>query len=217
MNLHIITLFPEICQVYLSTSMMGRAAERGHVQYHIHNLADYSVRPTRRVDDRPYGGGAGTVIAVEPLYRAIRTIMDGTDRPMRIIIPTAEGTLFSQDFAEKFAKTTKDAILVAGHYEGFDERIFSCLPDIEKVSLGKYVLTGGELPCLIIADAVVRLLPGVLSSESLHEESYSESLGDMCEYPQYTRPREFLGESVPDVLMSGDHAAIAEWRRQNLR
>ena len=187
-------------------SIIHRAREKGHFQFRVHNLRDYCQDRHRVVDDYPYGGGAGMVMRPEPAFRALQDLRD-TDRLGEVILPSPAGEPFTQALAEKLS-TLQQLVIFCPHYEGLDERV-STLVDRE-VSLGDYVLTGGELPAMVMVDAIVRLLPGVLgSAASLDEESFSPLL----EYPHYTRPAEFAGLKVPEVLLSGHHMKINEWRR----
>ncbi len=215
MNFHIITLFPELLRPYLSTSIMGRAREGGFVEFHLYNLADYSVRNTRRSDDRPYGGLSGTILAPEPLYNVITQIETQIGRKLRKVYLTPRGKLLHQETLEGFAENSNDLIIICGHYEGIDQRIID-LFDVEEISIGEYVLSSGELSSLVFIDGVTRLIPGVISTESLAEESYSPGLDRQKEYPQYTRPEVFQGLSVPQELISGHHKRIAEWKKKQL-
>lgn len=205
MRLEIITLFPEVMEPYLKASILGRAQQEGHVSIRLVQLRDFARDRHRTVDDTPYGGGHGMVLKPEPLYAAIHSLRDGE---AHVVLLTPQGRLFRQQEARRLA-SYRHLVLVAGHYEGFDERVRSFVD--EELSIGDYVLTGGELPALVVTDAVVRLLPGVLAEGAAESDSFADGL---LEYPQYTRPRVFLGLSVPDVLLSGNHAAIARWRRQ---
>lgn len=215
MQFHIITLFPEVLKPYLSTSIMGRAREGGFVEFHLYNLADYSVRNTRRSDDRPYGGFPGTILAPEPLYNVITEIEEKEWKPLRKVYLTPRGTLLQQETLEGFAGKSEDIIVICGHYEGIDQRIID-LFDVEEISIGEYVLSSGELSSLVFIDGVTRLIPGVISTESLAEESYSKGLDRRKEYPQYTRPEIFQGLGVPEELISGHHKRIAEWKKKQL-
>jgi tRNA (guanine37-N1)-methyltransferase len=202
----IVSIFPEVFEAPLSASMVGIARERGILDVRVHDLRDWTTDRHRQVDDAPYGGGAGMVMKPEPFFRAVADLKADTDA--RVVLLTPQGRRFEQGLAEDLS-TEEHVILLCGRYEGFDERIRT-LADIE-LSIGDYVLTGGELPALVVVDAVTRLLPGVLGDDdSVVEESFSWGL---LEYPQYTRPPEWEGLSVPDVLRSGDHARIAAWRR----
>ncbi|MDD2916818.1 MAG: tRNA (guanosine(37)-N1)-methyltransferase TrmD [Candidatus Gracilibacteria bacterium] len=216
MHLHIITLFPEVLKPYLSTSIMGRAQEGGFVNFHIYNLADYSVKNTRRSDDRPYGGFPGTILAPEPLYNLITEIESKEGKQIHKVFLTPRGKMLTQDLLEGFSiREGQDLIIICGHYEGIDQRIID-LFTIEEISIGAYVLSSGELSSLVFIDGMVRLLPGVISPESLLEESYSKALGGKKEYPHYTRPEVFQGLRVPEELVSGNHKRIEEWKKKNI-
>lgn len=203
MRIDILTLFPEMFDGFLNTSIIKRARDNGNVDIRIHNFRDYSTDKHNRVDDYPYGGGAGMVLMCEPIFRAIEDIK--TDDSL-VIMMSPSGSVFKQDVAIDLSKK-KHLILLCGHYEGFDERIRTIV-DME-LSIGDYVLTGGEVPAMAITDAITRLLPGVITKESLDTESFNDGLLD---YPNYTRPEEFRGMRVPDVLLSGHHKNIAEYR-----
>lgn len=213
-TIHILSLFPESINSYLESSIMKRAQEKGLFQYFKHNLTDWTVRNTRRVDDRPYGGGAGTIIMIEPLTLALR---DLTSRywSMRYIYLSPRGTLMNQRYIEQSYAWAGDEqyCIICGHYEGIDERIFELFP-IEHISIGEYVLSSGELAALVWIDACVRLIPGVLSEESLLEESFSPALDGKTEYPQYSRPESYSWISVPPVLLSGDKKKIDLWKKE---
>lgn len=215
MIIHIISLFPESVRPYLDSSIMQRAQEKGLFQYFIHNLTDWTVRNTRRVDDRPYGGWAGTIITIEPLVRAIRDIRwEYGDMPILLMSPW--GTSFSAESAERYVRDAEKYCIICGHYEGIDARVYDFF-DIEEVSIGEYVLSSGELAALVIIDSMVRLLPWVLSIGSLEEESYNEKLWRKKEYPQFSRPEVFEWKSVPSVLLSWDQKKIQEWKINNLK
>ncbi len=206
----ILTLFPEMFQGPLTSSILGRAVDRGLVTVNLVNIRDYSLNKHRSVDDSPYGGGGGMIMAAEPVYEAIdalRSRRGGSLGPVMLMCP--QGRTFDQGMARELARA-EQIVLVCGHYEGLDERV-RALADLE-VSIGDYVLTGGELPAMVILDAVARLIPGVLGEPGGAEED-SFGLG-LLEYPQYTRPREYRGMEVPPVLLSGHHAEIRRWRRQ---
>lgn len=206
----ILTLFPEMFQGPLTSSILGRAVDRGLVTVNLVNIRDYSLNKHRSVDDSPYGGGGGMIMAAEPVYEAIdalRSRRGGELGPVMLMCP--QGRTFDQGMARELARA-EQIVLVCGHYEGLDERV-RALADLE-VSIGDYVLTGGELPAMVILDAVARLIPGVLGEPGGAEED-SFGLG-LLEYPQYTRPREYRGMEVPPVLLSGHHAEIRRWRRQ---
>ncbi len=206
----IITLFREAIEPYLQTSMMWKAVEKGLAEFEFVDLREFGLGPHKSVDDTPYGGGDGMLLRCEPVFEAIESVK-AKDPEAKVIIPTPVGEIWNQKMARKFATDTH-YIILCPHYEGYDERILSIVD--YKISLGKYVLTGGELPALIIIDSVVRLIPGVLGGEKSAEiESFSE--GDNLEYPQYTRPEDFRGMKVPDVLLSGNHGEIAKWREEH--
>lgn len=206
MKIDILTLFPEMFTGFLETSIIKRAKSAGKVEINVHNFRDYSTDKHGRVDDYPYGGGAGMVLMCEPIFRAIEELR----RDYSLVIMLGPGgETFKQEMAVKLAKDCRHIILLCGHYEGFDERI-KTIVDME-VSIGDYVLTGGEVPAMVIADAVTRLLPGVISDKSLEYESFNDGLLD---YPNYTRPEEFRGMRVPDVLLSGHHKNIDNYRNE---
>ncbi|MBR2543579.1 tRNA (guanosine(37)-N1)-methyltransferase TrmD [Candidatus Saccharibacteria bacterium] len=203
----IITLFKEAVEPYLKSSMMEKAVQKGLAEFSFVNLRDFGLGPHKSVDDTPYGGGDGMVFRCEPVFAAVESIK-AKDPDAKVILPTPVGEIWNQEMAREFTKNSH-YIIICPHYEGYDERILQLVD--YKVSLGKYVLTGGELPALIIVDSVVRLIPGVLGGETSAEiESFSE--GDNLEYPQYTRPEDFRGMKVPEVLLSGNHGEIAKWR-----
>jgi tRNA (guanine37-N1)-methyltransferase len=208
MRIDIITIFPEIFTP-LEKSIVKRAREAGRVEIVVHNLRDFTSDFHRTVDDAPYGGGAGMVMKIEPLYDALEKIRGEAPEDAHVLLTSPQGKVFSQSMAVRLSEM-KRLIVICGHYEGVDERVARHLCD-EEVSIGDYVLTGGELPAMVMVDSVVRLLPGVIDEESLKSESFS---GDMLDFPQYTRPREFRGWAVPDVLLSGNHKEIERWRRE---
>ena len=203
MKIDILTLFPEMFDGFLNTSIIKRAIDSGYISIKVHNFRDYSLDKHKRVDDYPYGGGAGMVLMCEPIFRAIEDIR--TDDSI-VIMMSPSGRVFKQEEAISLSKK-KHLILLCGHYEGFDERIKSIV-DME-LSIGDYVLTGGEVPAMVVTDAVTRLIPGVISSESLDSESFNDGLLD---YPNYTKPAVFRGMKVPEVLLSGHHKNIEEYR-----
>jgi tRNA (guanine37-N1)-methyltransferase len=206
MNIHYLTLFPEMYEGVLSSSILGRAKEKGIVNYNLINFRDYSEDKHNKVDDYPFGGGAGMVLKPEPIFNA----MDAMNAPNpRVILLCPQGRPFNQKMAEDLS-SEEDVVFICGHYEGYDERIRTLVTD--EVSIGDYVLTGGELASMTMTDAVVRLIPGVLSNEMSHQED-SFSTGRL-EHPHYTRPREYRGMKVPDVLVSGNHKLIEEWREK---
>jgi len=213
MKFDILTIFPDIVYQYSSESILKRAQKAGLIKIKAHNFRDYTKDKHNRVDDHPYGGGAGMVIQVQPVYDCLKKIKTKKGgRKNKIIIMDPAGKKFDQRMAEKFSKLDQ-LVIVCGRYEGFDERIYK-LAD-EKISVGDYVLSGGELPALMVVEAVSRLIPGVLGNdESLLEETFVKKAAGRREYPQYTRPENFMGLKVPKVLLSGNHEKIAEWRRR---
>jgi len=204
----IVTLFPEMFTGPFNESIIKRAIDNGVVEIVLHNLREYGLGKHRVVDDYPHGGGAGMVLMAEPLFAAVEAAQEGTEVP--VILLTPQGRLFNQKAAEELAALSR-FILVCGRYEGVDERVREHLVT-DEISIGDYVLTGGELAAMVVVDAVVRQLPGVLGSEeSARDDSHANGL---LEYPQYTRPQNFRGWEVPSVLLSGNHAEIARWRRE---
>lgn len=225
LEVDMLTLFPEMIDAYCSQSILGRAQKSGLLKVTSHNLRQWAIDKHGHVDDRPFGGGAGMVMRVEPFYAALKAlrVLRVLKRPKessrtqstlrtRVILTSAKGKLFTQKDAQRLAKYDR-LVFLCGRYEGVDERVATKLAD-EELSIGPYVMTGGELAAMVMTDAVIRLRPGVLGAEaSLHEESWSD--GVTKEYPQYTRPEVFGKWKVPAVLLSGDHKKIAEWRRKN--
>jgi tRNA (guanine37-N1)-methyltransferase len=210
----VITLFPEMVTPVLESSMLKRAKEKGLLDVRVHNLRDYTMDKHRVADDIPYGGGAGMVMKAEPILRAVedlRRLYERDGESVRILLPSPHGRPFTQAYAHELAADRRRHVIVCGHYEGIDERVRLALKP-EEVSVGDYVLTGGELPALILIDAASRLVPGVLGDPaSIVEESFAEPL---LEYPHYTRPAEVRGLTVPEVLLSGHHEASRRWRRK---
>ena len=207
MKIDVLTLFPAMFAGPLDESSIKRAREAGRLDLRIHNLRDYAHDRHKTVDDRPFGGGPGMLLKPEPIFEAVESL---AREETRVILLSPSGRTFNQAIAAELA-ACEDLLFVTGHYEGFDERIREQLAD-DELSIGDYVLTNGALPVMVIIDAVTRLLPGVLGDdESAHEESFSHGL---LEYPQYTRPAEFRGMKVPEVLLSGNHAQIAKWRAE---
>ncbi len=213
MRIDIMTLFPACVDGMLSESIIGRAREAELVEIHCHNIRDYSEDKHRRVDDTPYGGGMGMLMSPVPIYNCYKAICDSLpncDVKRKVVYMSPAGKLFDHEKALELSQLD-ELILLCGHYEGVDERIIEEIVD-EEISIGNYVLTGGELPACVVVDSVCRLLPGVLASAECYEK---ESIASgMLEYPQYTRPYEFHGKMVPDVLISGHHANIEKWRRE---
>lgn len=205
----VLTLFPEMIQQTLSHSIMGRAQKEGHISVEAINIRDYTLNKQKHVDDYPYGGGAGMVMQAQPIYDAYQSIAEKA-QGARVVYMTPQGRPFTQRIAEKLSQE-ENLVFLCGHYEGIDERIIEEIVT-DEISLGDFVLTGGELAAITIIDAVSRLVPGVLGKEdSFANESFSDGL---LEYPQYTRPPVFHGKEVPEILLSGHHANIAKWRRE---
>lgn len=210
MRCEILTLFPELILHAASQSMMKRAQDKGLLFLNVHNLRDFTDDPHRSADDTPYGGGGGMVMKAEPIFRAVETLQNHIGE-IRIIMPSPQGMRFSQRLAQEFRHEPRPLVFICGHYEGIDERVRTGLP-VEEVSIGDYVLTGGELPTLVMIDAAMRLIPGVLGDpHSATNDSFEESLLD---YPHYTRPYELRGLTVPDILTSGNHEGVRRWRRK---
>lgn len=209
MNFYVLTLFPEMIESGAKTSIIGRAINNGIINLEAVNIRDYSTDKHRHVDDYPYGGGAGMVMQAEPICLACEDIKRKTKKAPRVIYMTPQGRTFNQEMAKELAKE-EELVFLCGHYEGVDERAID-MQVTDCISIGDYVLTGGELPALVIMDAVSRMVPGVLTNEdSGMNESFEDNL---LEYPQYTRPEEYNGSRVPDILLSGHHANIERWRR----
>ena len=205
MKIDILTLFPEMFAP-LKESIIKRAVEDGKIEINITNIRDFANPPHFRCDDMPFGGGAGMVMMCEPLFKAIESVKQENSK---IFYMSPRGKVFNQSLAREMSKL-EHIVLLCGHYEGIDQRVIDYF-DIEELSIGDYVLTGGELPAMVVADSIIRLIPGVIREESTMEESFSENL---LEYNQYTRPAEFRGMSVPEVLLSGHHKNIEDWRKQ---
>lgn len=210
----IITLFQEALEPYLNVSMMWKAQDKGIAEFDFVNLRDFGLGPHKSVDDTPYGGGDGMLLRCEPVFNAIESVK-AKDPTAKVILPTPAGKTWNQEIAREFAEAANNAeqpahyIILCPHYEGYDERILSIVD--YKISLGHFVLTGGELPALIMIDSIVRLIPGVLGGETSAEiESFSD--GNNIEYPQYTKPYDFRGMTVPDILLSGNHGEVDKWR-----
>ncbi len=210
MNYHILTLFPQMVLDGLHTSIIGRAEEKGLLHIEAVDIRDYAENKHNRVDDYPYGGGAGMVMQPGPVYGAWKALADRIGKKPRLIYLTPQGRVFDQAMAEEFARE-EDLVFLCGHYEGIDERVLEMIVT-DYVSIGDYVLTGGELPAMVMIDCISRLIPGVLNNDvSAEFETFHDSL---LEYPQYTRPEEFMGRKVPPVLLSGHHENVAKWRRE---
>lgn len=212
MKIHFVTLFPEVFSGYFSQSIVGRAIREGRFEPVFHNLADYSIRPTRRVDRRPYGGFPGMVIEPEPLARVLEKIDADAGKILPKFLLTPRGERLEQREVERIAAGPDELVFVCGHYEGIDERVIE-LFSLRGISIGDYVLSSGEIAAMVLADAVVRLLPGAIAEESLAEESFSESLGRGKEYPQYTRPEIWRDMPVPPELLSGNPKTVESWKK----
>lgn len=222
MKFNIITIFPDIFESYFNESIIKRARKKKLIQINIHNLRDYTKDKHKSVDDRPYGGGAGMVFMVEPILKTIAALRKkfSGNKKTRVVLLSAKGKKFDQKMAKKFSKLD-NLILISGRYEGVDERVAKYIAD-EEISIGDYILTGGELPAMVIIDTVARLIPGVISANSLKEESFSTKnrlkSKNFYEYPHYTRPESIVingkKRKVPKVLLSGDHKKIKEWREK---
>ena len=217
MNYHIMTLFPDMIDMAAHTSIMGRAIANGSISLHIYNIRDYTLNKNKRVDDYTYGGGAGMLMQAQPIYDCYRAVCENiykanpevSDKKIRTVYLTPQAKVFNQGMAMEMSGE-EDIIFLCGHYEGVDERVLEEIVT-DYISIGDYVLTGGELPALILMDAISRMVPGVLGNdESAKTESFDDGL---LEYPQYSRPEEWMGKRVPDVLLSGHHANIEKWRR----
>ncbi|MCC8139178.1 MAG: tRNA (guanosine(37)-N1)-methyltransferase TrmD [Lachnospiraceae bacterium] len=210
MKFYVLTLFPDMIRDGFQTSITGRAMEKGLLSLETVNIRDFSVNNRGRVDDYPYGGGAGMVMQAEPVYRAWQSVVFGMEKRPRTLYMSPQGRVFNQQMAQEFSQE-EELILLCGHYEGMDERLIEEIVD-EEVSIGDYVLTGGELPALVVMDAVSRLVDGVLhNEESAEYDSFHDGL---LEYPQYSRPEEWHGKVVPPILLSGHHANVDRWRRE---
>ncbi|HMP78485.1 MAG TPA: tRNA (guanosine(37)-N1)-methyltransferase TrmD [Pirellulaceae bacterium] len=212
MQIDILTLFPEIFSSYLEQSLLGKALTKRLVTIARHDLRNWATNRHQRVDDRPYGGGPGMILMVEPVVAAVEAIQTGGGQPGELVLLTPQGARLSQPIVEELARQPR-LVLLCGRYEGFDERIIDIL-NPRQISVGDYVLNGGEVAAMVVIDAVIRLVPGVLGHElSSHDDSFSSGNRGI-EYPQYTRPREFRGHAVPEVLMNGNHQEVESWRRE---
>ncbi len=205
MKITILTLFPEMVEPFFASSIMKRAVEKGIINYEIHNWRDWAQGVHKKTDDEPFGGGAGMVLMADPLYKAIECL---SLKGKRVIFPTPSGKLFCQNYSLDLSKE-EELVFICGHYEGMDQRVIDEYVT-DEISIGDYVLSSGETASLVIIDSLYRLIDGVITDESLEEESFSNGL---LEYPQYTRPRVYCNKSVPDVLLSGNQSHITEWRR----
>lgn len=210
MRFDILTIFPDFFESPLKQSILGKAIEKGLIDVGIHNIRDFALDKHNTTDDSPYGGGDGMVMKAEPIVRAVEAVKGSRKSEVKVILATPQGRQLNQHIAAELAQSS-NLIIICGRYEGVDERVKELVVDME-VSIGDYVLSGGEIPALVIVDAVTRLIPGVLGSDmSAGDDSFSEGL---LEYPQYTRPESFRGLTVPDILLSGNHQKIKNWRRR---
>ena len=212
MQFHILTLFPEMVENGLQTSILGRAIQKGLIGIHAVNIRDYTQDKHNKVDDYPYGGGAGMLMQAQPVYDAWKAVAKPAEgkKTVRVLFMSPQGKTFSQEMAKELAQE-EELIFLCGHYEGIDERVLEEIVT-DYVSIGDYVLTGGELPAMVMVDAISRMVPGVLTNdESGSTESFE---GNLLEYPQYSRPEEWMGKKVPSILLSGDHKKVDEWRRE---
>ena len=212
MRFDILTLFPDMFPGYLSRSLLNKAIEKGIVEVHLHDLRSWTDDPHRKVDDRPFGGGPGMILMVDPVVRAVEAIQQMADQPAQVILTTPQGKRLNQRYVEDLAANQR-FLLLCGRYEGFDQRVIDILKPLE-VSVGDYILNGGEVAAMVMVDTLVRMVPGVLGhQESSIQDSFSRG-NRMLEYPQFTRPREYRGLSVPEVLLSGNHPEIEKWRSE---
>lgn len=210
MKIDIMTLFPDMCNAFLSESIIGRAIESGKVEINCHNIRDYTLDKHNRVDDAPYGGGMGMILQTQPIYDCFKAITAECEQKPHVIYMSPQGKNFNQSKACELSKL-EHIVILCGHYEGVDQRVVDEIVD-EEISIGDFVITGGEMAALVVADAVSRLLPNVLSDDVCFEEE--SHFSGLLEYPQYTRPQEWRGRTVPEILMSGHHANITNWRRE---
>lgn len=210
MRIDILTLFPEMCERVFSESIIGRSVAKGLIEINAHNIRDYASNKHHNVDDTPYGGGMGMLMMAQPIYDCYQAVCEQANAKPYLIYMSPQGKVLTQEKVKELAKMDNIALL-CGHYEGVDERVVEAIVD-EEISIGDYVLTGGELPALVLTDSVARMLPGVLANdEAMEKESHYNGL---LEYPQYTKPAEWNGMKVPDVLLSGHHANIEKWRAE---
>jgi len=212
MRFDVLTLFPEMFPGYLGQSLLKLAIDRGLVDVRLHNIRDWAEGKHNTVDDRPFGGGPGMVLMVEPVMKCIEAVRGETDSPGHLVMLTPTGRRLNQQLVEELA-THERIVLLCGRYEGFDERI-RLLAKPDEISIGDFVLNGGEVAAMVVIDAVIRLVPGVLGDEESNKQDSFSGEGRLLEFPQYTRPREFRGHAVPEVLLSGNHPEIAKWRKQ---
>ena len=211
MRFDVLTLFPEIFPGYLSQSILNKSLERGLIEIHVHNMRDWAPGRHHKIDDTPYGGGPGMILMVEPVINCVRDVQQMAPEPGTVIVLTPQGQTLKQPMVEELAANPR-MILLCGRYEGFDQRVIDILQPLE-ISIGDYILNGGEVASMVLIDSLVRMVPGVLGDEkSSWDDSFSRG-NRLLEYPQYTRPREFEGHKVPEVLLGGNHGEIERWRR----
>lgn len=213
MRFDVLTLFPEMFSGYMSQSILNKAIERDQVSVHVHNMRDWAKDRHQKMDDRPFGGGPGMILMVEPVVDCVRDVQAMCDLPGQVVLTTPQGMRLNQPLCEDLVVKQKRYIVLCGRYEGFDQRVIDILQPME-ISIGDYVLNGGEVASMVLIDSLVRLVPGVLGDElSSFDDSFSRG-NRILEYPQYTRPRIYDGHEVPEVLLSGDHGAIEAWRNK---
>lgn len=211
MRFDVLTLFPDIFSGYMSQSILNKSIERGLVEIHVHNMRDWSTDRHQKIDDRPFGGGPGMILMVEPVVKCVRDVQAMSEEPGTIVLTTPQGKRLSQPLIEELAVSSKRYIVLCGRYEGFDQRVIDILQPLE-ISIGDYVLNGGEVASMVMVDSLIRMVPGVLGDEqSSWDDSFSRG-NRILEHPQYTRPREFEGHKVPEVLLGGNHKEIDAWR-----
>jgi len=211
MRFDVLTLFPDIFSGYLGQSILHKAQENKLVDVHVHNLRDWATGKHKKLDDTPYGGGAGMILMVEPLVRAVRDVQNMANHPGLLVLLSPQGRRLEQPWVESLADNCQRLIILCGRYEGFDQRVIDILQPVE-LSIGDYILNGGEVAAMVLIDSLVRMVPGVLGDAMSNVDDSFSSGNRLLEYPQYTRPREFEGHVVPDVLLSGNHQQIEKWR-----
>ena len=210
MRFDVLTLFPDMFPGYLGQSLLNKAIKKGLVDVHIHDLRQWTDDPHRKADDRPFGGGPGMILMVEPIVKAVEAIQQMADKPAQVVLTTPQGQPLNQQRVEELASNQR-FLLLCGRYEGFDQRVIDILEPLE-ISIGDYILNGGEVAAMVMVDALVRLVPGVLGHEQSNVQDSFSSGNRILEYPQYTRPREYRGFAVPEILLSGNHPEIEKWR-----
>lgn len=212
MRFDVLTLFPDMFPGYLSQSILNKSIERGLVEIHVHNMRDWATGRHHKIDDTPYGGGPGMVLMVDPVVRCVRDVQSMAPQPGTVILLTPQGQRLNQPMVEQLA-TTQRFVVLCGRYEGFDQRVIDILQPVE-LSIGDYILNGGEVAAMVLVDSLVRMVPGVLGDEQSNiDDSFSRG-NRLLEYPQYTKPRDFEGHEVPEILLGGNHPAIEAWRKQ---